>query len=205
MVLVQKSLFFHLFFTAIQARKMSFTIFYNKKKRLSRPKTRSSKSEKIDVFRKGLTHAFDPKVAIFCKFFCQAIQPRKMSFTIFQNKKTPFQAVKTRSSKTRKIEIFFTLFLGNIAQENVFYGILERKHTFLGYEGRKFKNSRKFHFWGFFDVFFYSLERCFFLLDYRKRHFPGLYCLKKNLGKLAIFGPKLCVNPSRIKVSFQTF
>ena len=25
---------------------------------------------------------------------------------------------------------------------------------------------------------FYSLERRFFLLEYRKTHFPGLYCLK---------------------------
>ena len=24
--------------------------------------------------------------------------------------------------------------------------------------------------------FFYSLKRCFFVLEYRKRRFPGLYC-----------------------------
>ena len=134
---------------------------------------------------------------------------------IFQNKKTPFQAVKARSSKTRKIYIFpwncskngyFShFFLGNIAQENVFYDILERKHTFLGYKGRKFKISKKCHFLDFFNVSFYSLERCFFVFEYRKRHFPGLYCLKKKVAKMAIFGPKLCVNPSRKKVSFQTF
>ena len=62
-----------------------------------------------------------------------------MSFMIFQNGKTPFQAITTRSSKSRKIDIFpkgmvllqqlqfFQLvFLGNIGQENVFYDILER-------------------------------------------------------------------------------
>ena len=27
---------------------------------------------------------------------------------------------------------------------------------------------------------FYSLERRFFAIEYRKRHFPGLYCLKKK-------------------------
>ena len=37
---------------------------------------------------------------------------------------------------------------------------------------------------------FYSLERLFFVLEYRERHFPGLYCLKKKFGKMAIFGPK---------------
>ena len=35
----------------------------------------------------------------------------------------------------------------------------------------------------------------FFVTEYRKRHFPGLYCLKKKVGKMAIFGPKPWVNP----------
>ena len=30
---------------------------------------------------------------------------------------------------------------------------------------------------------FFSLERRFFDLEYHKRHFPGLYCLKKKLKK----------------------
>ena len=30
---------------------------------------------------------------------------------------------------------------------------------------------------------FYSLERRFFVLEYRKKYFPGLYCLKKKLEK----------------------
>ena len=37
----------------------------------------------------------------------------------------------------------------------------------------------KCQFFDFLDVFFYSLERCFFVVEYRKRHFPCLYCLKK--------------------------
>ena len=35
----------------------------------------------------------------------------------------------------------------------------------------------------------------FFVLEYRKRHFPGLYCLEKKVGKMAFFGPKPWVNP----------
>ena len=35
----------------------------------------------------------------------------------------------------------------------------------------------------------------FFGLEYRKRHFAGLNCLKKKVGKMAIFGPKPWVNP----------
>ena len=42
-----------------------------------------------------------------------------------------------------KMAIFPTFFfLGNIAQENVFYDILERKNAFLGYKNKKFKKSK---------------------------------------------------------------
>ena len=41
---------------------------------------------------------------------------------------------------------FHFLFLGNIGQENVFYGILERKNAFLGYKNKKFKKSKNWHF-----------------------------------------------------------
>ena len=65
-------------------------------------KTRSPHSRKIDIFYKGLTHGFGPKMAIFPPFF----------------------------------------FLGNIGQENIFYDILQRKNTFLGYKNRKSKKSK---------------------------------------------------------------
>ena len=46
-----------------------------------------------------------------------------------------------------------------------------------------------------FEIVLFSLERRFFVLEYRKRQFPGVYCLKKKVGKSAIFGPKPWVNP----------
>ena len=64
-------------------------------------KTTSSKSRKIDIFPKGLTHGLAPKIAIFP-----------------------------------------TIFLGNIGQENVFCRILERKNAFLGYENKNLKKSK---------------------------------------------------------------
>ena len=106
MVLVQKWPFFKLFFQPIQARKMCFEIFQNEKTPFRAIKTRSLKSPKIDIFPKGLTHGFGPKMAIFPTCFLQAIQARKISFTIFSKEKTFFQALKTRSSKSRKIDIF---------------------------------------------------------------------------------------------------
>ena len=86
---------------------MSFTIFQNERTPPQAIK-KSSKSQKIDFFPKGLTHPFGPKMAIFPTFFFSGIQARKMSFTIFQKKKTPFQAIKSRSLKSHKIGIFPT-------------------------------------------------------------------------------------------------
>ena len=85
---------------------MSFTIFYIEKTPLQPIKTKSSKSRKTDIFPNGLTHSFGPKLAIFPNLFFYAIQARKMSFTILYNKKMPFQAINTRSSKSRKIDTF---------------------------------------------------------------------------------------------------
>ena len=85
---------------------MSFTIFYNEKTPFQAIKTRSLKSQKIAIILNELTHCFCTKMAIFPTLFFQAIQARKTSFTIFQNKKSPFQAIKTRSSNSRKTATF---------------------------------------------------------------------------------------------------
>ena len=86
---------------------MSFTLFQNGKWPFQTIKTRSSKSQKLEIFPKGLTQGFGPKMAIFPNFFFfQAKKDRKMSFTIFQKGKSPFQAIKRRSSKSRKTDIF---------------------------------------------------------------------------------------------------
>ena len=49
---------------------------------------------------------------------------------------------------------------------------------------------KKYHFFDFKTSCFYSLERRFFALEYRKRHFGDLYWLKKQVGKISIFEPK---------------
>ena len=45
-----------------------------------------------------------------------------------------------------KLVGFRLFFLGNIGQQNVFYDIPEQKNTFLGYENKKFKKSKNWHF-----------------------------------------------------------
>ena len=59
---------------------------------------------------------------------------------------------------------------------------------------------KKCQFFDFLTSCFYSLERRFFVPEYRKRHFDGLYWLKKKVGKMTIFGPKPWKN-----VNFLTF
>ena len=106
MVLVQIRPFSQPFCKAIFVRKMTFTITQNEKGNFQAIKTTSSKSRKIDIFAKGLTHGFGPNMALFRTLFFKAILVRKMTFTIFQNEKTPFLAIKTRSSECRKIKVF---------------------------------------------------------------------------------------------------
>ena len=48
---------------------MSFTINESEKTPFEAMKTRSSKSQNIDIFPNGLTHGFGPKMAIFLTFF----------------------------------------------------------------------------------------------------------------------------------------
>ena len=57
----------------------------------------------------------------------------------------------------------------------------------------------------FWTFCFSSVERNFFVLEYRKRHFPGLNCLKRKVGKMAIFGPKSWVNLLGIMSIFRLF
>ena len=130
------------FFQVIQARKMSLTIFQNEKSPFQAIKTRRTKSRKIDIFPKWLTHGFGLKMAIFRTFFLQAIQARKMSFMIFQNPKSPFQAIKTRSSKSQKMGIFpkgLTLGFGlkMAIFLNYFKAIQARKMSFTIFQNEK--------------------------------------------------------------------
>ena len=52
---------------------------------------------------------------------------------------------------------------------------------------------------------FISQKGVFFVLEYRKRYFPGLHCLKRKVGKMAIFGPKPWVNPLGRMSIFRLF
>ena len=178
MVLVQNWPSFHLFFQALQTRKMCCTIFQNDKMPLQAIKTASSKRGKIAIFAKGLTHGFGPKLAIFQSFF-QALQSRKMCFTIFYNKKTPFQAIKTASSKSgencdfcKGVNPWFWFKIGHFS---IF--------CFQAIQGRKM---------------------CLTIFQNEKTPFQAIRTASSKRGKIAIFakglthgfGPKLAISPS---------
>ena len=80
----------------------------------------------------------------------------------------------------QKWPLFQLFFFGNIAQENVFYDILEPKNNFLAYKNTKFKKSKNWHFlvqkWPFFQLFFLgsiSKENVFYDILEPKNTFLG--------------------------------
>ena len=64
-------------------------------------------------------------------------------------------------------------FLGSLAQENVFYDILQRKIAFLCYKNIKFKNSKSWHFFRGVNPLFWS----------KNGHFPTFFLRQYRPGK----------------------
>ena len=157
MVLVQNGHFSNFCFQAIQTRKIPFTIFQNEKNAFLGDKNKKFKKSKKGHFSRGSNPWFWSKNGHFSNFCFQAIQARKMSFTIFQNEKTPFQAIKTRSSKSRKIDIFLkglthgfgpkitiflTFFFRQYRPGKCLLRYSRTKNAFLGYKNKKFKKTK---------------------------------------------------------------
>ena len=133
-------------------------IFQNEKTPFQAIKTRSPKSPKIDIFPKGLTHGFGPKMAIFPTFFFLGNVGQENVFYDILEGNNAFLGYKNKKFKKPKnchyckvVNPWFLqknghfsnfFLLGKIDQENIFYDILERKNAFLGYKNKTFK-SRK--------------------------------------------------------------
>ena len=122
----------------------------------------------------------------------------------------------------RKMSIFrlFEL-LVFIAQKSIFFVLEYRKRHVPGLyclkknklEKQQFLDQNggltpleKCQFFDFVNFLFLQPKKAFFLvIEYRKRHFNGLYCLKEKVLKMAIFGPKPWVNPLRKMSIFRLF
>ena len=85
MVLVQKWPFFQLFFFLhnIDYEKVLYDILERKNAFRSYKNKKLKKSQKMDIFPKGLIHGFGPKIAIFPTFFFREKRPGKCFFMIF--------------------------------------------------------------------------------------------------------------------------
>ena len=68
MVLVQNWPFFQIFFLGNIGQENVFDDILERKNAFLGYKTKTSKCRKIDIFPKGLTHGFGPKMAIFPPF-----------------------------------------------------------------------------------------------------------------------------------------
>ena len=125
----------------------------------------------------------------FFQLFFQAIYGRKMSFMIFQNDKTPFQAIKRRNSNSRKIDIFPqgltrgsgpkmaifpTCFFQPIQARKMSFMIFQKENTpFQGIK-RKSLESRKI------DIFPKGLTHCF---GPKMAIFPIFFFRQYSIGK----------------------
>ena len=69
-------------------------------------KTRTLKSQKTSIFSRGIIHGLGQKLASFPSFYFRQNGVKIRVSVYIRKKKTPSQATKTRSLKTRKIDIF---------------------------------------------------------------------------------------------------
>ena len=76
-------------------------IFYNEKTPFWPIKIRTSNSRKVDIFQKGLTHAFNPKMAIFPIFFLGNVGQENLFYDILE-RKNAFLAYKKKNFKKSK-------------------------------------------------------------------------------------------------------
>ena len=90
------------FFLGTIGQKMSFTIFQNGKKPFKAIKKRSSKSRKIDIFPKGITHRFGPQMAIFSNLFFRKYRLAKCLLRYSTTKKNAFLGYKNKKFKQSK-------------------------------------------------------------------------------------------------------
>ena len=147
MVSVQNGPFFQLFILDNICQENVLYDILERKKAFQDYKKKISKSRKIDIFPKGLTHAVWSNDGHFSNFFFQVIQAGKMSFTIFYNEKNPFLGYKNKKFKKSKIRHFskrvnpwFWSKYGHIS--NYFFQALQAKKGFLPYSRTKKGLSR---------------------------------------------------------------
>ena len=91
MVLVQKWPFFHFSFLGTIGQENVFYDILERKNAFLGYKKKALKSRIIDIFPKGLTHAFGPKIEIFRSFFFRQYRQGKCLLRYSRTKKHLFR------------------------------------------------------------------------------------------------------------------
>ena len=130
-------------------------------------------------------------MAIFPIFFLDNIGQENVFYDILE-RRNAFLGYKNKNLKKSKNWFFFKgvnpffwvqkwpffqlFFLRNIGQENVFYDILERKNAFLGYQNKRFKKLKNWHFSKEVNPWFLS----------KNSHFSN-FLFRGNIGQENVF------------------
>ena len=165
------------------------------------PKSRVHPFGRMSIFPLFELYVFIPQKSVF--FFQNIIKDIFLAY-VAQKKKVGTMAVfdpKPRVNCFGKISIFRLFELRVFfAQKGVFSLQNMIKDIFLGYIAQK-KSWKKLPFlnqshgkMSIFRLFrllvFIAQKSVFFVLEYHKRHFPGLYCLKRKSWKNGHFWTK---------------
>ena len=204
MVLVQKWLFFQLFFLGNIGQENVFYDILEQKNAFPSYKNKKFKKSKNWHFSKGVNQWFWSKNGYSSNFIFFGnigqenvfydILERKNAFLCYNNMN--FEKSKNWHfskgvnpwflSKNGHFCNFF--FLGNIGQENVLYDILERKNAFLCYKNMKFEKAKKWRFSKEVNPWFYSknghFSKFFFRLYRSGKCLLWYSRTKKRLSKL---------------------
>ena len=76
-------------------------MFQNENTPFQAMKTRSFKGQKIEIFPKGLTHCFGPKIAIFPTFLLGNIGQENVFYDILERKKAYLGYKKKKLKKSK--------------------------------------------------------------------------------------------------------
>ena len=172
MVFVQKWPLFQPVFLGNIGKENVFYDILERKNSVLGYKNKKFEKSKNWHFSKGVNRWFWSKNGNFFKlfFFCNIgqenvfydILQRRNSFLGYKNTKFKkskywhFSKGVNRRFWSRKGHFFQLFFLGNIGKENVFYDILQRKNSFLGYKNKKLKQSKSWHFYKGVNSWFFS-------------------------------------------------
>ena len=102
----------------------------------------------MDIFPKGLTHGFGPKIAIFTTLLFRQYRPGKFLLRYSRTKKRLSKLLKLKVRTVEKLTFFHLFIWGKINHENVFYDILDIRNAFLGYKNINWKILKN---WDFFQ------------------------------------------------------